>query len=404
MAIPRILLVLGTVTLVMSVHGWSQMPLPAPPAQAGSAVPDSASVLLEARKSPIRLPSTKTSPGTLRINDDRGQDSVHGLSNTLELPDAATGLTALTPIADVAAMPNQLFHEIDSETVSNAFAVSTAAERLNAVRRIPSYVAPSATPHRIVRYEVPLDDETLNQAFLERGIQGHLMEVVDESARDNDSFSSRLLTFVSPTASRENSKKLRVVRYEVPADDIPFHLQLAELDGRILEPGMLRMPEVRFFQPKARIFMDLKQSNDGEFDLFDNGAILASLDVIELYFPMPLISERFSEMFSRPAPLATLGWRVGGTLGIGIATALNNGGSENGSSAVTMLSTGIRYEFPLGPPSHELLETRDSRLDQRTRVGMEFGLQGGISTREALRDSTDIGLYFGILVNTPWGG
>ena len=292
--------------------------------------------------------------------------------------------------------------EYDTPAVSNAFSLSTETE--NPVRPIPAFVAPSEGAHRIVRYEVPLDDEKLNQTFLEHGIQGHLIEVVDESGRKDDSISDRLRTFISPTASREKSKKIRVVRYEVPADDIPFHTQLSELDGKILEPGMLRMPEVRFFQPKARVFMDLKQSNDGEFDLFNNGAILASLDVIELYFPLPLISERFAEMFGRPDRMAALGWRVGGTLGMGIATALNNGTSENGSAPVSTLSTGIRYEFPLGPPSHELLVTGDSRLDQRTRVGMEFGLQGGVSTREALQDSTDVGLYFGILVNTPWGG
>jgi hypothetical protein len=196
---------------------------------------------------------------------------------------------------------------------------------------------------------------------------------------------------------------VRLVRYEVPADDILFHAQLSELDGQILEPGMLRLPEVRFFQPKARVYMDLKRRNDGEFDLFNDGAILASLDVIELYFPMPLISERFAEMMGRHGQQTAMGWRVGGTLGMGITTALNNGSAENGSAPVSTLSTGIRYEFPLGRPSRELLETGDMRLDQRTRVGMEFGLQGGVSTRESLRDSTDIGLYFGVLVNTPWG-
>jgi hypothetical protein len=167
---------------------------------------------------------------------------------------------------------------------------------------------------------------------------------------------------------------------------------------------MLRLPEVRFFQPKARIFMDLNQDNDDEFDLFNDGAILASLDVIEFYFPMPLISERFAELCGKPGQLSSLGWRVGGTVGVGITTALNNGSSDGDSAPVSTLSGGIRYEFPLGRPSRELLETRDVRLDQRTRVGMEFGVQGGVSTRESLSERADFGLYFGILVNTPWSG
>ncbi|MEM9589698.1 MAG: hypothetical protein AAGA03_20615, partial [Planctomycetota bacterium] len=180
--------------------------------------------------------------------------------------------------------------------------------------------------------------------------------------------------------------------------------QLSSLEGQLLEPGMLRLPEVRFFQPKARIFTDLKRSNDDEFDLFNDGAILASLDVVELYFPMPLISERFAEAFGKPAHLSALGWRVGGTVGLGITTALNNGDSQNGSAPVSTLSAGIRYEFPLGRPSRELIETADTRLDQRTRVGIEGGIQAGVSTREGLDDSVDAGIYFGILVNTPWGG
>ena len=189
----------------------------------------------------------------------------------------------------------------------------------------------------------------------------------------------------------------------MPAEDITFHARMASLQGAILEPALLRLPEVRFFQPKARIFTDLKRDNDSEFDLFSDGAILASLDVIELYFPMPLVSDRFAEAFGKSSRLSSIGWRVGGTVGLGISTALTNGDNENGSAPVSTMSGGIRYEFPLGRPSREVLETGDPRLDQRTRVGIEGGVQGGVSTKESLQDRTDVGLYFGILVNTPWG-
>lgn len=400
----RVLCALCTVMFAMSVPGWAQAPSSAEPWRGDETAANRSDEFHDTGQDPIRLPAVWTSPEAPELSPDEiPPSSVRPYP--FEFPDEETDLATLIPItdaADIGTESHSLFRQ--SPTVSNAFEFASESEPEYPVRRIPSFVAPASTAHRIVRYEVPLEDQDLNQAFLERGFEGRLIEVVDESGSKNDSISDRLRTFISPTASQKKSKKIRVVRYEVPANDIHFHSQLTDLEGQILEPGALRMPEVRFFQPKARVFMDLKRSNDGEFDLFNNGAILASLDVVELYFPMPLISERFAEMFGRPGRLSSLGWRVGGTLAMGITTALNNGTTENGSAPVSTLATGIRYEFPLGKPSRELIETGDDRLDQRTRVGMEFGLQGGISTRESLRDSSDIGLYFGVLVNTPWGG
>ncbi len=412
----RILPMLCMVLFGMSVHGWSQTELS--PLFPTLESPTLESPTFEYRPnarfgSPQHRLSLRPSIATTRSRKNRPSfrhtlstlptDSVDRPAPRSLEPCRETGVED-RPIADSAVTtPHALFHEIDNQTVRNAFGTMSSAE-VNPVQTIPSFVAPTTSAHRIVRYEVPLADEEMNRAFLSRGIEGRLIEVTDKSDRENQSVSDRLRTFLSPKASWQNSKKVRVVRYEVPASDILFHSQLTELDGQILEPGMLRLPEVRFFQPKARVFMDLKRSNDGEFDLFNDGAILASLDVIELYFPMPLISERFAEVFGKSGPRPSLGWRVGGTIGLGISTALHNGSSDNGSAPVSTLSTGVRYEFPLGRPSRELLDTGDTRLDQRTRVGMEFGFQGGVSTRESLRDSTDIGLYFGVLVNTPWGG
>lgn len=270
------------------------------------------------------------------------------------------------------------------------------------VRTIPSYTSPVHS-HRLVQYDVPLEDIESHREFVARGAEGHLVKVA-VATNSGGSVSDKLKRFFNPMEAREKQKTIQVVRYEVPADDIAFHSQMVRLDSEILEPGLLRLPEVRFFQPKARIFTDLKRDNDDEFDLFSDGAILASLDVVELYFPMPLISERFAEAFGKSSRLSSLGWRVGGTIGLGITTALNNGGTDVGRAPVSTLSTGVRYEFPLGRPSREVLETGDARLDQRTRVGIEGGIQGGFSTRESLKNRTDLGLYFGILVSTPWGG
>lgn len=275
------------------------------------------------------------------------------------------------------------------------------------VTSIPSFVSQQRSSNRVVRYEIPLTETDVHDQFSSLGIPGQLISVESKSPDDRSS-SERWLGFFSPESRRREAETIQVVRYDVPAEEIQFHAQMQSpvgrgLSGEIISAGFLPIPEVRFFQPKARVFMDLKRDNEDEFDLFDDGAILASLDVIELHFPMPLISDRFGELLGTPSQLSQLGWRVGGTVGLGIATALNNG-SDNGRAPVTTLSSGIRYEFPLGRPSREVLETGDLRLDQRTRVGIEWGVQAGVSTRESLDEKTDVGMYFGFQIDTPWGG
>ena len=91
--------------------------------------------------------------------------------------------------------------------------------------------------------------------------------------------------------------------------------------------------------------MDLKRTNDDEFDLFSNGAILASLDIVELYFPMPLISERFARVMGKSSRLAQIGWRVGGTVGAGISTALSNGTDRPATQYVFRVVSGTFREY-----------------------------------------------------------
>jgi hypothetical protein len=263
----------------------------------------------------------------------------------------------------------------------------------------------TANSGRFVRYEAPIGDRATHDLFAANGIHGELVSVpIKAGSQANsqvDKYSARVAAFFVGDEATPGPDEAMVVRYDVPVEEIALHTQLAPLGGEIIEPGALRLPEVRFFQPKARIYSDLKRSNDTEFDMFDDGALLASLDVVEFYFPMPLITERFARVMGRPSQLRGLGWRLGGTVGLGITTAVSS--NDNASNApISTLSAGIRYDFPLGHPSAEVLATRDCRLDDRTRVGIEGGVQGGVSTDEDLEDSTDLGVYLGILVNTPW--
>lgn len=286
-------------------------------------------------------------------------------------------------------------------------AIATPAAAVYPVHQAAPHAA-SLGPRRVVRYEVPIADRRVHAAIAARGIRGELIALPIKAGANADStaskYAARVASFFGGAEATPGPDEVLVVRYEAPADDVAFHADFAELQGEIVEPGMLRLPEVRFFQPKARVYMDLKRDNDDEFDLFADGSVLASLDIVELYFPMPLFSERFARTFGRSSRLSGLGWRVGGTVGLGLSTALTNGDAKSNGAPISTLSAGLRYEFPLGRPSQEVLATGDYRLDERTRVGIEGGLQGGLSTEESLDEATDLGLYFGILVNTPWGG
>ncbi|MCP4885935.1 MAG: hypothetical protein GY904_04900 [Planctomycetaceae bacterium] len=332
---------------------------------------------------PLRLPQTQPSGQT----QPGGQSQPSGQSQFVS-PNQSDGLA-----------------QRDNLAVERALATSMELQRYP-VQPIPSHYDDDSQPGRMVRYDVPLNDHQSHEAFLARGVAGSLLEVPVKSELEQQStlqrVRARMLSLVGLLHEEDYPTTAKVIRYEVPAEDVAFHASLSGLDSEIYEPSLMRLPEVRFFQPKARVFMDLKRENDTEFDLFSNGAVLASLDVVELYMPMPLISDRFARAMGRPGRLSQIGWRVGATLGVGITTALTNSDGGAGAAPISTLSSGIRYDFPLGRPSAEVIQTGDLRLDSRTRVGIETGIQGGISSNESLGDSTDLGWYFGILVNTPW--
>ncbi|QDV70392.1 hypothetical protein Poly24_41140 [Rosistilla carotiformis] len=260
---------------------------------------------------------------------------------------------------------------------------------ISAAQRIPSYLhsSPSGVDHRIVRYDVPLSEDTAHSLFRANGIQGKLMDIPSEDPAQ---------------------KTIRVVRYEVPDDEILLHSEITQkgVHGDLIEvhDDQSWRPQVRFLQPKARVFFDLKRDNDSEFDLFRNGSILASLDVLEIYKPLKLVTDFFADEHSKKVSLHDLGWRFGATLGLGITTALSNGGTDGGGAPIGVGSIGFRYEFPIGPEPPAVLDQngRPIRLDQRTRVGFEAGLQAGTSTDETIADRFDVGLYIGMMVNTPW--
>lgn len=275
--------------------------------------------------------------------------------------------------------------------IGSALANATP-QGFSGVQRIGSTITGNITyaSTHVVRYDVPVADlQTLGQ-FQSVGIPGRLIEV--------------------PTDHKDASGKpetVQLVRYEVPEEEILLHSQLNRegLRGELVklkDPNAWK-PQVRFFQPKARVYFDLKRGNDSQFDLFRNGALAASLDVLEIYKPLSFVQDFFAEEEGKDAKLYNLGWRVGATLGLGITTALANGGQATGAP-VGVASMGLRYEFPIGPMPPAMLDQSGKRvfLDQRTRVGFEMGIQVGTTADETIADRFDAGFYVGMLVNTPW--
>ncbi|MCA9248928.1 MAG: hypothetical protein KDA42_17495 [Planctomycetales bacterium] len=175
------------------------------------------------------------------------------------------------------------------------------------------------------------------------------------------------------------------------------------------------MPQVRLFQPKARIYFDSKRNNDQKLDLFQNGSIMASIDILELYFPRdwrlvpswPLLPQKIDGEWTFPLwpghegewlKPSDLGWRWGLTFGAGITSSVSDIESASLSSPILTMSAGARFDFPL---ANRIL-ARDSRTkDSIPWVGLEFGVQRGQSTNEALGEPYDWGGYVGITLTNP---
>lgn len=303
----------------------------------------------------------------------------------------------------VIAQPSQLSEPIPfllpptathQETInySPAVTIATVAPQIGTVQPIASTI-PSVVGDgdvRIVRYDIPITDMATHNRFAASGLRGKLIEVA----------SAEQSSAGAPTT-------VRVVRYEVPDDQILLHSQFTQqgLHGDLVEvvDSQSWKPQVRFLQPKARVFFDLKRDNDSQFDLFRNGSLLASLDLLEIYKPLKFVTDFFAEEDGKAMPLHDLGWRFGATVGLGLTTAISNSGIDGGAP-IGVASMGLRYEFPIGPEPPLVLDQsgRPIRLDQRTRVGFEAGMQVGTTTNEDITDRFDAGLYVGLLVNTPW--
>lgn len=143
----------------------------------------------------------------------------------------------------------------------------------------------------------------------------------------------------------------------------------------------------RMFNPSARIYFDIGDDDPGEeADIFVNGSITASIDVIEVgyWWDMGVVTDGDLE-----------GWGLGivGSAGIGTPaiTVMDDGGDTDTSTApVAIFNIGLSFEKQVGDP------TKDKANGY---IGLQVGYAQGFSTDEDFGDSSDGAVYVGVSVD-----
>ncbi|MFI4892067.1 MAG: hypothetical protein ACIAQ0_01335 [Phycisphaerales bacterium JB058] len=141
------------------------------------------------------------------------------------------------------------------------------------------------------------------------------------------------------------------------------------------------------FKPSARIYFDIGDDDPGnEADIFVNGSITASIDVIEVgyWWDMGVATGGDLE-----------GWGLGivGSAGIGTpAITVMDDGSESSTSTapVAIFNVGLSFEKVVGDPT---------KIKENGYIGLEVGYAQGFSTDENFGDNSDGAVYVGVNVD-----
>jgi hypothetical protein len=143
--------------------------------------------------------------------------------------------------------------------------------------------------------------------------------------------------------------------------------------GSLFEDNFDRI-DVNIFQPKARIYFDNGSDDPGEIDLFKNGAITPAVEVVELRFLNYISSSRKT----------AAGFTLSG--GIGTPPSSDTGSTTSSTAPVLLGSLGVLI-------AHQLDEGDPKQSN--AIVGLEAGWTFGVTTDEALADTTDSAFYIG---------
>jgi hypothetical protein len=134
--------------------------------------------------------------------------------------------------------------------------------------------------------------------------------------------------------------------------------------------------DFRLFKPSARIFFDTGSDDAGEIDIFKDGNITATIDIVNLVY-------RWNTGWNFPNnPKSTLWYGLSGGLGISAPADDSDDGTEQASNSPILLTTiGGFLEYD---------------ISTKTSVLLEAGYAWGITSDESFGDKTDGAIYVGL--------
>lgn len=156
----------------------------------------------------------------------------------------------------------------------------------------------------------------------------------------------------------------------------PWQLKCSSVDFRTIH-GCL---ELRFFDPSARVYFDTGVDDPGEIDIFNDGNLNITVDLVSIYWPWRLGRSEFFDQ-----------WSWGPVVGAGIGSSANDsedGSKQSSNAPVVLLSAGGMLEY---------------KLESGTAFAFETGYSTGFSTDESFGDANDTALFVGLRINVPLG-
>jgi len=136
----------------------------------------------------------------------------------------------------------------------------------------------------------------------------------------------------------------------------------------------------RVFQPSARIYFDTGSDDPNEIDLYNDGNLVPTINLLELYRPckpQDFFLDTDKNLYFGPA------------FGVGISAPAEDGDKKTGGPApeeasdapVLLLTAGVLVEL---------------EITKNAFAGLEFGYAMGFSADEGLSDADDGAFYVGL--------
>ncbi len=207
-------------------------------------------------------------------------------------------------------------------------------------------------------------DELINK--LNKAVSEKKYDIVAETAKQLEELSK---TSENPVDEKNNKTK--------GLQDKTVNFGAEEIKNNVNENAWYAIkPEFRFFQPKLRVYFDTGEDDENEVDLFNDGTLSPTINLLEVYWPF-----KFNEHIGHDK------WRWGPSLGGGISAPA--GDSEDNTkqasdAPVVLLTAGLLVKFPF------------SEGEKSRSVDFEAGYAMGFSTDEEFDNINDGAVYVGV--------